>query len=455
MADYKVQLAESEMPTSWYNIVADMPIKPGPPLHPGTGEPVTPDLMGAIFPMNIIEQEMTPEREVAIPDEVLSLYRMYRPSPLVRASRLEKALGTPAKIYYKNESVSPAGSHKLNSAIAQAYYNKEAGTRTLTTETGAGQWGSALSMAASFFGLECQVYMVKVSYNQKPYRRIVMETFGATVYASPTDRTKAGQAALEADPGSNGSLGMAIAEAVEAAVTSEGGTTKYSLGSVLNHVCLHQTIIGQEAQLQLEKVGDYPDVIVGCVGGGSNFSGLCFPFLRDKFNGKDVRAVGCEPSSCPTLTRGPYAFDFGDTNMMTPLLKMYTLGHSFIPPGIHAGGLRYHGDAPLLSQLVNEGYIEGVAYDQLPVFASAETFAKAEGIIPAPETAHAVHGAIVEAQKAKEEGKERVILLGFSGHGLLDLAAYDDYHQGKLHDYPLPQDQIDKALAELPKHGNE
>ena len=450
MAEYKVLLSEAEMPKTWYNVVADMPNPPPPPLHPGTGEPVTPDLMGAIFPMNIVEQEMTAEPEVKIPDPVRELYCMYRPTPMIRAKRFEEALGTPARIYYKYEGASPAGSHKLNSALAQAYYNKEFGTKRITTETGAGQWGSALSMACSFFGLGCLVYMVKVSYHQKPYRRIVMETFGASVIASPSNETKSGRQILAEDPECTGSLGIAISEAVEAAVTS-GGEAKYSLGSVLNHVCLHQTIIGQECILQMNKIGEYPDVVVGCVGGGSNFAGLSFPFVRDKIAGKEVRLLGCEPSSCPTLTRGPYAYDLGDATGMTPLLRMYTLGHTFVPPGIHAGGLRYHGDSPLLSQLVHEGYIEATAYDQLPVFKSAEIFARAEGIIPAPESAHAIHGAVVEAEKAKEEGKERVILIGLSGHGFLDLAAYDAYHQGKLHDYPLPPEQIARALKSLPK----
>jgi tryptophan synthase beta chain len=455
MTEYtKIPLDEQEMPTSWYNIVADMPNPPKPYLHPETGEPVTPDQMSAIFPMNIIEQEMSPEREIAIPGEVLDLYKLYRPTPLIRARRLEKALGTPAKIFYKYEGASPAGSHKLNTAIAQVYYNKEFGTKNITTETGAGQWGSALSMACSFFGLTSLVFMVKVSYNQKPYRRVIMETFGGKVIASPSSETESGRAFLAADPESNGSLGMAISEAVEAAVTSANGDTKYSLGSVLNHVCLHQSIIGLEAKKQFEKINEYPDVIIGCVGGGSNFAGLSFPFLRDKINGKEVRAIGVEPSSCPTLSRGPYAYDFGDVSGLTPIMQMYTLGHGFMPPGIHAGGLRYHGASPLLSQLVNEKLIEAQALDQLPVFESAELFAKTEAIIPAPESAHAIHGGVLEALKAKEEGKEKVILIGLSGHGLLDLSAYDSYHQGNLADYPLPQEKIDKALAELPTHGN-
>ena len=450
MAEYKVLLSEAEMPKTWYNVVSDMPNPPSPLLNPATNEPVSPEMMGAIFPMNIIEQEVTTEPEVKIPDEVRELYCMYRPTPMIRAKRFEEALGTPARIYYKYEGASPAGSHKLNSAIAQAYYNREFGTKAITTETGAGQWGSALSMACNFFGLECLVFMVKCSYHQKPYRRVVMETFGARVHASPSTETKSGRALLEKDPETTGSLGMAISEAIEAAVTS-GGNTKYSLGSLLNHVCLHQTIIGQECILQMKKAGEYPDVVVGCVGGGSNFAGLTFPFLRDKIAGKDIRFLGCEPSSCPTLTRGPYAYDSGDASGMTPLLRMYTLGHSFVPPGIHAGGLRYHGDSPLLSQMVHEGYIEAAAYDQLPVFKSAETFARSEGIIPAPESAHAIHGAVVEAEKAKEEGKEKVILIGLSGHGFLDLAAYDAYHQGKLEDYPLPPEHIARALEELPE----
>jgi len=448
MADYKVVLSESEMPRHWYNIVADMPNKPAPPRHPVTGEPVPPEAFSAIFPMNLVEQEISAQREVPIPEEVLNLYRMWRPTPLIRAHRFEKALKTPAKIFYKYEGVSPAGSHKLNTAVAQVYYNKQAGTKRITTETGAGQWGSALAMACNFFGLACTVYMVKVSYYQKPYRRVVMETFGANVIPSPSDRTKAGRSILEKHPDSNGSLGIAISEAVEDTVTSKD--TKYSLGSVLNHVCMHQTIVGQETQLQFKKIGLYPDIVIGCVGGGSNFSGLCFPFVRDRINGKKVRALACEPTACPSLTRGKYAYDFGDSVGMTPLMLMYTLGHSFVPPGIHAGGLRYHGDAPILCQLVKEGFIEAAAYDQVPVFKSAEVFACAEGIIPAPESAHAVHGAVIEAEKAREEGKERVILIGLSGHGLLDLSAYDDFHQGKLQNYPLPQEEVEKALAELP-----
>jgi len=448
MADYKVVLSESEMPRHWYNIVADMPNKPAPPRHPVTGEPVPPEAFSAIFPMNLIEQEISAQREVPIPEEVLNLYRMWRPTPLIRAHRFEKALKTPAKIFYKYEGVSPAGSHKLNTAVAQVYYNKQAGTKRITTETGAGQWGSALAMACNFFGLACTVYMVKVSYYQKPYRRVVMETFGANVIPSPSDRTKAGRSILEKHPDSNGSLGIAISEAVEDTVTSKD--TKYSLGSVLNHVCMHQTIVGQETQLQFKKIGLYPDIVIGCVGGGSNFSGLSFPFVRDRINGKKVRALACEPTACPSLTRGKYAYDFGDSVGMTPLMLMYTLGHSFVPPGIHAGGLRYHGDAPILCQLVKEGFIEAAAYDQVPVFKSAEVFARAEGIIPAPESAHAVHGAVIEAEKAREEGKERVILIGLSGHGLLDLSAYDDFHQGKLQNYPLPQEEVEKALAELP-----
>ena len=450
MADHKILLDESEVPEYWYNIIPDMPNKPGPPLHPGTGQLATPEDFAAIFPMNIIEQEMTTEHEVKIPDPVRELYQMYRPTPVYRALRLEKALKTPARIYYKYEGASPAGSHKLNSAIAQVYYNKEAGTKRMTTETGAGQWGSALSMACKFFNIPCTVYMVRVSFEQKPYRRVVMETFGSTVYASPSEHTQAGRSFRDKYPGTSGSLGMAISEAVEDAATS-GGEAKYSLGSVLNHVCLHQTVIGLEAKKQLEKIGEYPDVVVGCVGGGSNFAGLSFPFLRDKIYGKEVRALACEPSSCPTLTRGRFAYDFGDTSGMTPLMLMYTLGHGFVPPGIHAGGLRYHGGAPVLCKLVNDGLMEASAYDQLDVFDSAVLFAQSEGIIPAPESSHAIHGGILEAKKATEEGKERVILIGLSGHGFLDLAAYDAYHQGKLVNFPLPQDEINKALLDLPK----
>lgn len=445
----KIVLEESQIPKQWYNIVADMPNPPSPPLHPATGEPVGPDALAPIFPMAVIEQEVSTQRWIDIPEEVLDIYRLWRPAPLYRAHRLEKALGTPAKIYYKYEGVSPAGSHKPNTAVAQAYYNKKEGVKRISTETGAGQWGSAVSLACTLFGLECTVYMVKVSYHQKPYRRSMMQVWGSDVVASPSMRTQAGRKILEVDPDSPGSLGIAISEAVEDAATRDD--TKYALGSVLNHVLLHQTVIGLEAKQQLELVGDYPDVVIGACGGGSNFGGLAFPFLADKFAGKEVRAIAVEPTACPTLTRGHYAYDFGDTAQLTPLLRMYTLGHQFVPPGIHAGGLRYHGDSPLVSQLYHEGLIEARAVGQRSIFEAATLFARHEGILPAPESAHALRVAIDEALAAKEEGKERTILFGLSGHGHFDLAAYDAYHEGKLEDYEYPDEMIQKALEELPK----
>ncbi|HHW09046.1 MAG TPA: TrpB-like pyridoxal phosphate-dependent enzyme [Firmicutes bacterium] len=445
----KIILPEKDMPRQWYNIVADMPNPPAPALHPGTKKPLTPDDLTHIFPMELILQEVSTERWIDIPEPVLDVYRLWRPSPLHRAHQLEKALDTPARIYYKWEGVSPAGSHKPNTAVAQAYYNKKAGIKRLTTETGAGQWGSALAAACSFFGLECTVYMVKVSYHQKPYRRSLMQVFGAEVFASPTDRTEAGRTILAQDPESPGSLGIAISEAVEDAAAH--ADTNYSLGSVLNHVLLHQSVIGLEAKKQLEMVGEYPDVLIGCCGGGSNVAGLVFPFLADKFAGKDVRAVLVEPTACPTFTKGYYAYDFGDTGKLTPLALMYTLGHNFVPAGIHAGGLRYHGAAPLLSQLVKEKFIEAVAYPQNPVFEAALLFARSEAILPAPESAHAIKAVIDEALRAKEEGKEKVILFNLSGHGHFDLAAYDAYLGGKLVDLEHPQELIDKALAELPQ----
>ncbi len=443
----KILLTEDEMPRQWYNIAADMPTPMQPPLHPGTGQPVGPEDLAPIFPMNLIEQEVSTERWIDIPEEVLEVLSIWRPAPLVRAYGLEKALDTPARIYYKNESYSPPGSHKPNTAVAQAYYNKVAGTKKITTETGAGQWGSALSFAGAMFGIEIVVFMVKISYQQKPYRRLMMNTWGATCYASPSTQTEAGRKILEKDPDTPGSLGIAISEAVEAAVSDEN--TKYALGSVLNHVMLHQTIIGLEAQKQLEKVGDYPDVVIGCAGGGSNFAGLSFPFARDKIFGKDVKIIAVEPMSCPTMTRGPFAYDFGDTVQMTPLLPMHTLGHDFIPAPIHAGGLRYHGMAPLVSQLILDGIIEPLAVHQLETFEAGVTFARSEGIIPAPETNHAVAAVIQEAKKAKEEGKEKVILFNMSGHGLVDLAAYDAYFSGKLHDYELPEEEIERALKAI------
>jgi len=448
----KIFLPESEMPRQWYNIMADMPTPMEPPLHPGTGQPAGPDDLAPIFPMNLIEQEVSTERWIDIPEPVLERYVIWRPTPLYRAYNLEKHLDTPAKIYFKNEGVSPAGSHKPNTAIAQAYYNKVAGTKRITTETGAGQWGSALSMCCAFFGLECKVFMVKISYNQKPYRRLMMETWGANCTASPSTETKAGQSILEKDPDSPGSLGMAISEAVEAAVGDEH--SKYALGSVLNHVMLHQTINGLETQKQMDIAGDYPDVVIGCAGGGSNFAGNCLPYVRDKIHGKEIDIIGVEPASCPTMTRGPFAYDFGDTVQMTPLLAMHTLGHDFVPAPIHAGGLRYHGMAPIISQLLVDGLIRAENINQLETFEAGITFARTEGFISAPETNHAVAIAIREALKAKEEGKEKVILFNWSGHGLVDLAAYEAYFRGKLQDHPLPEEEIERALnaiKDLPK----
>ncbi|MBC7347942.1 MAG: TrpB-like pyridoxal phosphate-dependent enzyme [Clostridia bacterium] len=446
--EYKVLLSEKEMPTRWYNIQADMPHLPPPPLHPATKQPIGPEDLAAIFPMGLIEQEMSRERWIDIPGEVLDVYRLWRPTPLYRARRLEKALETPAAIYYKYEGVSPAGSHKPNTAVAQAYYNKIAGIKRLTTETGAGQWGSALSLACSFFGLECTVYMVRVSYEQKPYRRSLMEAYGASVIPSPSSRTAAGREILARDPDCLGSLGIAISEAVEDAAARPD--TNYSLGSVLNHVCLHQTIVGLEAKEQFAKANTYPDVVIGCVGGGSNFSGLVFPFLQDKFNGRKVRAVAVEPTACPTLTRGRLAYDFGDTVGLTPLLHMYTLGHNFMPPGIHAGGLRYHGLAPLLCQLYRDGYVEAVAVAQTDIFAAAVLFARQEGILPAPESAHAIKVAIDEALACRESGEKKVILFGLSGHGHFDLSAYDAYLAGRLEDVAYSEEELARSLATLP-----
>ncbi len=447
MQTKKIFLPESEIPRQWYNVAADMPTPMEPPLHPGTGQPVGPEDLGPIFPMPLIEQEVSQERFIDIPDEVLEKYLIWRPTPLYRAYSLEKYLDTPAKIYFKNEGVSPAGSHKPNTAIAQAYYNKISGTKRIITETGAGQWGSALSFCCALFGLECKVYMVKVSYNQKPYRRMMMETWGGSCVASPSTETAAGRKILEQNPDSPGSLGIAISEAVEMAVQDD--EAKYSLGSVLNHVMLHQTINGLECQKQMEKTGDYPDVIIGCAGGGSNFAGLSFPYIRDKVNGKDIDIIGVEPTSCPTMTRGPFAYDFGDNNQMTPLLPMHTLGHTFVPEGIHAGGLRYHGMAPLISQLILDNLIRPVALPQLETFKAGVAFAKTEGFISAPETDHAVACAISEALKAKEEGKEKVILFNWSGHGLVDMAAYDAYLNGKLADHELAQEEIGRALSDI------
>ncbi|MBN2010688.1 TrpB-like pyridoxal phosphate-dependent enzyme [candidate division KSB1 bacterium] len=440
----KIILEEKDMPQQWYNILPDMPTPMLPPLHPGTKQPIGPEDLAPLFPMELIKQEVSQDRWIDIPDEVQDILKLWRPAPLYRARRLEKLLDTPAKIYFKNEGVSPAGSHKPNTAIAQAYYNKEAGIKKITTETGAGQWGSALSLACNFFGIDCKVYMVKVSYQQKPYRRSMIMTWGAKVVPSPSDETEAGRAILSVNPDSPGSLGIAISEAVEVAAKNED--TKYSLGSVLNHVMLHQTVIGQEAKKQMEIAGDYPDIVIGCCGGGSNFAGLAFPFLKDKFEGKKMRVIAVEPSSCPTLTRGPFAYDFGDTAQTTPLIAMYTLGHTFIPPGIHAGGLRYHGMAPTVSHLLKHKQIEAQAYDQLEVFDAAQMFARAEGFIPAPETSHAIKATIVEALKAKQEGTAKTILFNFSGHGHFDMGAYDAYMANKLENYPLPDEDIQSAI---------
>ncbi len=452
MPNYKYTLDEKDLPTHWYNVVADMG-PPPPPIHPATGQPVGPEALAPLFPQALIAQEVSAERWVPIPDEVREVYRLWRPTPLYRARRLEQALGTPARIYYKYEGVSPAGSHKPNTAVAQAYYNKAEGVRRLTTETGAGQWGSALAMACAFFGLELKVYMVKVSYHQKPYRRVLMETWGARVVPSPSPDTQAGRRVLEQDPESPGSLGIAISEAVEDAASRDD--TKYSLGSVLNHVLLHQTVMGLEALRQMEMAGDYPDVVIGCVGGGSNYGGLCLPFVGERLRaGRKTRFVAVEPEACPSLTRGEYTYDFGDTAETTPLLKMHTLGHSFIPPSIHAGGLRYHGMAPIISKLVADGVMEARAYHQTKVFEAAVQFARAEGIVPAPESAHAVRAAIDEALAAREAGEARVILFNLSGHGLLDLAAYDQFLSGKLEDYAYPEEKVREALAGLPRVGS-
>jgi tryptophan synthase beta chain len=426
-------LDESRIPSAWFNVVPSMPTPPSPPIHPGTREPIGPEMLAPLFPMALIGQEVTTDEWIDIPGPVMDIYRMYRPAPLVRARRLEKLLGTPARIYYKYEGVSAAGSHKPNTAIAQAYYNKAEGVKRIATETGAGQWGSAMAMACSFFDLECQVYMVRASYNQKPGRRVMMQTWGARVIASPSEETDAGRSILAESPDSPGSLGIAISEAVEDAAKRED--TKYCLGSVLNHVLLHQTVIGLEARTQMEMAGDFPDIVIGAVGGGSNFAGLVFPFVPDKTKaGKDMRFIAVEPTACPTLTEGSFEYDFGDTAETTPLLEMYTLGHKFIPPAIHAGGLRYHGDAPLLCRLVKDEVIEAVAYPQTKVFETAIQFARSEGIIPAPESAHAIRAAVDEALACKETGDSKAILFGLSGHGLLDLGAYEAYLGGDLMD---------------------
>ena len=426
-------LAQADIPKQWYNLLADFPEPLPPPLHPGTRQPVTPDLMTAIFPENLVMQEMSPERNIEIPQEVRDVYALYRPTPLLRAVRLEKALQTPAHIYYKYEGVSPAGSHKPNTAIPQAYYNKIAGTKRLATETGAGQWGSSLAMACSVFGLECNIYMVKISFHQKPYRKLMMQTYGATVHASPSEETEFGRKVLAADPHSSGSLGIAISEAIEDTVKNPG--TKYSLGSVLNHVCLHQSVIGQEAIQQMEMAGEEPDLIIGCAGGGSNFAGIAFPFVQRMITErKKYRIVAVEPESCPSLTKGELRYDFGDTAETTPLMMMYTLGHQFMPPSIHAGGLRYHGMAPMVSHCKQLGLIDAVAVPQIKVFKAAVQFARTEGIVPAPESSHAISVAIDEAIKCREENRKKVIVFNLSGNGLLDLAAYDTYLSGKMHE---------------------
>ncbi|UCD33262.1 MAG: TrpB-like pyridoxal phosphate-dependent enzyme [Desulfobacterales bacterium] len=447
----KVFLAEDEMPRQWYNILAD--IKMNPPLGPD-GKPVGPDALAPVFPMNLIEQEVSPQRWIDIPNEVLDVLCIWRPSPLVRAIALEKYLDTPARIYFKNEGVSPPGSHKPNTAVPQAYYNKVFGIEKMTTETGAGQWGSALAVACSQFEIECKVFMVRVSFDQKPYRKSMMEAWGSQCIPSPSFETNAGRAALEKDPDTPGSLGIAISEAIEAAVSDQTGKTRYSLGSVLNHVMLHQTIIGLEAKKQLEKIGEYPDVVIGCAGGGSNFAGIAFPFVYDKINGKDIDIYPYEPAACPTMTKAPFVYDHGDTARYTPLLPMHSLGHAFVPPPIHAGGLRYHGMSPSVSQLVTEGIIEARAANQLEAYQAGVIFAKTEGFISAPETNHALAGVIEEAKRAKDEAKEKVILFNWSGHGLIDLEAYDKYFAGELYNFVLTEEEIlesEKVFENYPK----
>jgi tryptophan synthase beta chain len=446
---FKVYLNDDEIPRQWYNLAPDLPTPMQPPLGPD-GKPLSPEMLAPVFPMNLIEQEVSSKQWIDIPEEVLQILYRWRPSPLRRAIYLEKALGTPAQIYFKDESLSPAGSHKPNTAIPQAWYNKQFGTKTITTETGAGQWGSALSFACSLIGLECKVFMVRISFEQKPFRKMMMQTWGAKCVASPSTETAAGRSFLLKDPNTPGSLGMAISEAVEAAVTDPTGSTKYSLGSVLNHVMLHQTIIGLEAKKQLAKVGiKKPDVVIGCAGGGSNFAGISFPFVYDKINGADIEIIPVEPTSCPTLTRGIFTYDFGDSAGMTPMLPMHTLGHNFVPQPIHAGGLRYHGMSPLVCQAAVEGLLAPVAIAQNECFEAAMLFARTEGQIVAPETSHAIAATIREAKKAKEEGKKKVILFNLSGHGMMDLAGYDKYLTGQLKDYILPQEEIDRAESEL------
>ncbi len=441
------RLSESEIPTHWVNLMPDLPGEPLPPLHPGTGEPLGPADLAPLFPMALIEQEVSAEPEIEIPDEVREIYKLWRPTPLLRARRLERALETPAHIYYKYEGVSPAGSHKPNTAVAQVFYNHQAGIRKLSTETGAGQWGSALAMACQMFGLECEVFMVGASYNQKPFRRSMIETWGGTVHRSPSELTEAGRSQGQH---SSGSLGIAISEAVEVAAKSED--TNYSLGSVLNHVCMHQTVIGQEAIAQLELAGEYPDVVVGCVGGGSNFAGVAFPFIRANLReGKSTRFIGAEPAACPTLTLGVYRYDFGDTVGLTPLMPMYTLGHDFVPPPVHAGGLRYHGAAPSVSALVKEEIVEARAVPQTAAFEAAIAFARSEGIIPAPEPSHALRVVFDEAEEAKQAGEERVILVNLCGHGHFDMSAYDDFLSGELADLEFSETEMDAAIERLPE----
>ena len=447
----KYLLSEDEMPHAWYNIVPDLPRPPEAVLHPGTKQPVTPADLAPLFPMALIMQEVSAEPYIEIPDPIRQIYFQWRPSPLHRAHRLEKALDTPARIYYKYEGVSPVGSHKLNTAVAQVYYNKQEGVKKISTETGAGQWGSALALAGAFFGVDIEIFMVKISYQQKPYRRNMMETYGGTIHASPSNLTNAGRSILAKDPDNQGSLGIAISEAVEVAATS-GGTIKYSLGSVLNHVLMHQTIIGEEALKQMALADDYPDVVIGCAGGGSNMAGLIFPFIGEaRKKGLKTRFLAAEPMSCPSLTKGVYAYDFGDTVGMTPLVKMHTLGHDFIPPGIHAGGLRYHGMSPLVSLLHDTGILEAQAYHQISVFEAAVQFARAEGIIPAPESGHAIRAVINEALAAKEAGQERVILFNLSGHGHFDMGAYEAYFSGKLQDFEYPAEAVSSAQQRMPQ----
>jgi len=448
----KIILSEKEIPKQWYNIAADLPGTINPPLGPD-GNPIGPEMLAPVFPMNLIEQEVSSERWIDIPEKVMEMLSIWRPAPMVRAYALEEALGTPARIYYKNESVSPAGSHKPNTAVAQAYYNKEFGINKLTTETGAGQWGSALAFATSLLGMECRVFMVRVSFDQKPFRKMMMEAYGGTCVASPSNETQAGREVLAKYPDTPGSLGIAISEAVEAAVTDPTGQTRYSLGSVLNHVMLHQTIIGLEAKKQLEKVGEkLPDVVIACAGGGSNFAGLAFPFMQEKINGAQIEIIPVEPASCPTLTKAPYAYDHGDLAKMTPLLAMYSLGHGFIPPPIHAGGLRYHGMSPLVSHAVKEGLATPEAIHQLECYEAGVLFARTEGIIPAPETNHAIASVIRQAKQAKEEGKEKVILFNFSGHGLMDLVGYDKFLNGELKDHELSNKDFEQFTAVLKNH---